>query len=71
MEKITHKDDCARVFKNYDLSCPRCQQLASGAKPRLGWNHTKLQQEAMQLRAIRSHNCVVANCGSVCTFGDW
>ena len=39
MEKLKtkHKDDCRRVFKRYDLACPRCQELSNGAEARQGW----------------------------------
>lgn len=35
--KVVHKEDCKRVFKNYDMDCPRCVELANGAKPRDAW----------------------------------
>ncbi len=35
--KVIHKTDCGRVFKRYDLSCPRCQELAKGEPARAGW----------------------------------
>lgn len=35
--KVIHKSACSRVFKNYDASCPRCQELIQGAKPRDAW----------------------------------
>ena len=35
--KILHKEDCKRIFKRYDESCPRCKELLNGAKPRKGW----------------------------------
>jgi hypothetical protein len=69
--KTAHRDGCTRVFKSYDLDCPRCQELASGAKPRRGWGDSKREFEAQSLRAIRTHDCKRAGCGLVCTFGDW
>lgn len=36
--KTRHKDDCKRAFRNYDMTCPRCRELANGAKARKGWN---------------------------------
>ncbi len=35
--KTLHKDDCSRIFKNYDKSCPRCIELMSGSAPREAW----------------------------------
>lgn len=35
--KVVHKADCGRVFKKYDASCPRCQELMQGAEPRNAW----------------------------------
>ena len=37
MTKTYHKEDCKRVFKNYDHSCPRCVELINGAEARKGW----------------------------------
>ncbi len=28
-----HKADCKKMFFNYDMSCPRCQELARGETP--------------------------------------
>jgi len=35
--KVVHKEDCVRVFKRYDASCPRCQELMKGLEPRKPW----------------------------------
>lgn len=32
-----HNDNCKRVFKKYDLTCPRCIELSQGEAPRQGW----------------------------------
>jgi hypothetical protein len=70
--KTRHNADCRRAFKNYDLECPRCKELAAGQAPRAGWGDWKREQEARQIRWIRAHNCKAANCNPiVCTFGDW
>ena len=53
--KTYHKQDCKRVFKNYDLSCLRCQELDNGATPREGWNDIKIQQEEIRFREITEH----------------
>jgi hypothetical protein len=29
------------------------------------------ERDAQRIRDIRSHNCKLAGCGPVCTFGDW
>lgn len=71
MNKVIHSDNCSRVFKNYDMTCPRCQELANGSKARAGWNDTKLHQEAARSRAIQSHNCQASKCMSVCVAFDW
>ena len=69
--KTTHSTDCSRAFKNYDRTCARCLELINGDKPRAGWSDWKRKQEAIQLSAIRNHDCKVAHCNVVCTFGDW
>ena len=69
--KVVHKSDCTRVFKRYDMSCPRCQELAKGQPAREGWGSFRTRQELIRLQDIREHNCKLANCGPVCTFGDW
>ncbi len=68
---VQHKSDCNRVFKRYDLSCPRCKELAQGAAPKPGYSDFRKRQEKVQLDAIRNHDCRKSNCGPVCTFGEW
>lgn len=56
--------------------CPRCSELANGAAPKVApfWvqrSVARRQAEAALSRAIAQHNCVTANCGSVCTAFDW
>lgn len=70
-QKVTHKTDCQRVFSRYDMTCPRCYQLANGAAPRRGWGATKKMFDAQHLAAVRAHDCKASNCGPVCTFGEW
>lgn len=60
-----HNADCARVFNRRDPKCPRCQELAQGAAPRKGWG-----QRSRFNPAPRPHVCS-ANCGIVCTAGEW
>jgi hypothetical protein len=66
-----HKHDCRRVFRVYDATCPRCQELAGGAAPRAGWGDAKRKAEAMSLLAIKNHDCRRSGCSVVCTFGDY
>ena len=70
-----HTYDCKRVFKHYDMTCPRCVELSNGAKARDGWQkkyyENKKRNDAIELNAIKNHNCHESNCGPVCTFGDW
>lgn len=66
-----HMTGCARVFRTYDKSCPRCKELAAGALPRAGYGDRGRQQAADSLRWLRAHDCRVAGCGPVCTYGDW
>lgn len=72
--KVVHKSNCARVFNKYDSTCPRCQELMQGAKPREGWGNRKREQEARDLRGISAHfkseKHLRGGCGPVCTFGD-
>jgi len=37
-----HKFDCRRAWRNYDSSCPRCQELMQGAAPRPGWRNCQV-----------------------------
>ena len=70
-----HNLDCSRVFKNYDMSCPRCIELANGSKARSGWQGkyyaNKARQETQLRNALKNHDCVKSNCGPVCTAFDW
>ena len=66
-----HKQDCKRVFKRYDDTCPRCQELINGAPAREGWNNRRIKEERKQLLDIKQHDCKKSNCSVVCTFGDW
>ncbi len=70
-----HKSDCSRAFKNYDKTCARCIELASGAKPRAGWSDHKRHFEAQSLIHLREHFASEQHrsggFGPVCTYGDW
>lgn len=69
--KTKHSNECTRVFNRYDASCPRCQELMQGSKPRRGWSDLRKQQDEQRLRDIRAHDCIKSNCGPVCTAFDW
>lgn len=77
METTTkHATDCRKAFRNYDMNCPRCRELAEGLPARNGWGAVRRQQEQMQCVAIKSHFApggphAMGLCGPVCTFGDW
>ena len=70
-----HKEDCTRVFKNYDLSCDRCKELAGGSKPREGWQKAyyanKANNDSIRSEAIRNHNCTESRCNVICTAFDY
>jgi hypothetical protein len=53
--------------------CPRCDELAHGAKPRPApnWLRRPKVPESERIRAIRAHNCQASQCGPVCTAFDW
>ena len=59
------------VFGRKVAGCPRCVELAAGAKPVTGWGAQKRQFQAMAIRDIRSHDCRQSGCSVVCTFGDY
>ena len=75
MIKTSHASNCSRVFKNYDLNCPRCIELKNGSTPRDGWQkayyNDKRVKEQRFLNAIKTHNCVQSKCGPVCVAFDW
>ena len=70
-----HIEDCKRIFKRYDINCPRCQELANGAKPRAGWNDHKIEADKMRSRAIEQHRidggCEYEALGVPCIKFDW
>ena len=56
-----HSDACTRVFKNYDMSCPRCQELAQGSKARGGWQKSyyenKKRNDAVFSAHLKAQHC--------------
>jgi len=75
---MQHNQNCKRVFKRYDMQCPRCIELSNGAKPRQ-WNMSEAYQmrvgkgplyEAFK-RDLNRHDCKVSKCGIVCTAFQW
>ena len=72
MDKVTHKADCTRVFRRYDMTCPRCLELSHGEKPRAGWNDLAKRQEQIKIEAIRAHDFTAcARKHVVCTCFDY
>lgn len=52
-------------------TCERCDALRGGAVA-VRWScQDKAVRDAQWTAALRSHDCQVARCGSVCTFGQW
>lgn len=51
--------------------CPRCDELRNGAPARDSWHRGAKERDARFLASVRNHNCQLARCGPVCTFGDW
>jgi hypothetical protein len=65
-----HTEGCKRAFARLDSGCPRCRELQEGAAPRKGWGRRK-RHDAQRVREIRQHSCAAAQCGPVCTYGEW
>lgn len=66
-----HSPECRMAFGRKDPSCPRCQELLRGEPP-VEWRDTqRTRMERQSIAAIKAHDCKQANCGPVCTFGDW
>jgi hypothetical protein len=74
MAKTKHSVDCQRVFKNYDPSCPRCNELASGSPARKGW-YSRKAEDIKQAGRISTHFASLEHrtgkCEIVCTWGEW
>lgn len=71
-----HNDNCTRVFKNYDLTCPRCLELKNGSQPRDGWQkgyYARKAREDSFDREFRSRhfNSEEHKNEVVCTAFDW
>lgn len=58
------------TFGRLTAGCARCDALAAGAAP-VRWAPSRRQQDEERAAEIRAHDCQAANCGSVCTFGQW
>lgn len=69
--KTLHKADCKKAWAKFDSTCPRCQELLSGAPRREGWGAKAKREEYLRIQAIRNHNCKECGCGPVCTAFDW
>jgi hypothetical protein len=62
------------VFGRRTAGCPRCDELAAGAKPtvwRAGRRAQANADDARRAAEIRAHDCAASRCGRTCTFGDW
>lgn len=59
------------VFGRKTPGCPRCDDLAAGARPTAGWGSHKKAVQASFARALAAHCCKTAGCLPICTFGDW
>jgi hypothetical protein len=72
LTKTYHTEDCRRVFKRYDLSCPRCSELANGSEARKGWGPSNDQRRCVEIDShFKSEKHLSGGCGIVCTFGEW
>ena len=76
--KTYHKEDCKRVFKNYDMTCTRCVELSNGAEARKGWNDDKILYSRLRSEAIHKHysdhsanNCDYVARNVPCVAFDW
>lgn len=64
---MTTKHTHPMVFGRREQGCPRCAELNAGAPViQRMWSRAKTLTYYEQ-----AHNCIVAKCGSVCTYGDW
>jgi hypothetical protein len=63
----THEPNFGRKV----AGCPRCAELANGAKPVVWAVSARKLEEQRTLAAIRNHDCKRAGCGPVCTAFDW
>lgn len=60
-QKTKHSENCSRVFKNYDMTCPRCLELANGAAPRPGWGDRKFTGRYNPKRSFAHVYCACAD----------
>lgn len=71
---VKHTADCKRVFGRYDLTCPRCRELAQGMPARKGWGDDKAAAAAQLSAAIKAHdfvNCTKCGVKGMCVCFDW
>ncbi|MCK9370713.1 hypothetical protein M0R04_12460 [Candidatus Dojkabacteria bacterium] len=67
MNNTKHIINCNRVFKNYDLTCPRCLELSKGATARDGWQKAYFANKKLNTKenfAYCGHNNL--NAGGYC-----
>lgn len=78
---MLHNETCKMAFgrPSKHNTCPRCEELKAGAKPRNGWNTSYNYQMRVGkgphydafVRRLKSHDCKQSNCGPVCTAFDY
>ena len=73
MMMTRHDDRCRMAWGKAkpETGCPRCLELARGAKPRAGWGDAARRVDAQRIEEIRAHDCTRSGCGPVCTAFDW
>lgn len=67
-EHTTEAGCCDRCVSEITARVAQFERLAA---PREGWGERRKRQEARLLSEIRAHDCGLAKCGPICTFGDW
>ena len=74
MNNTKHNNNCTRVFKNYDMTCPRCLELSQGATAREGWQtkyftnkaHNEMINNKYNSSQLCSHPTYNLNAGGYC-----
>lgn len=71
---MTTKHTHPVIFGRKVAGCPRCAELAAGAKP-IQWSTRRVDRDRARCAEIanhfRSHKHTSGGCGPVCTFGEW
>lgn len=74
-KSTTTKHTCGGpAFGRLTPGCPRCDELADGAKP-VQWAHSRRDDDRRRCAEIEAHftsqRHLSGGCGPVCTFGEW